>query len=588
MRSRPFVLLSTVLAILTLEMQSQSNSQPQGNSNDPQKNPPVLKTTTRAVIVDVVITDSSGASVGGLQQRDFFLLENGKTQSINFFEEHTATTAPAVTLPELPPHVYSNQPTVAPNEAVNVLLLDSLDTEEADQAYSHKQIVGFLGSLQPGMRVAIYTLNTRLRLLQGFTSDRTLLRAAADSKAAAPGKTIVSRGREDELSDKESISSAGDPQAALAEARSLREYANSQQSRSASMTLTALQQLARALEAIPGRKNLIWFASKFPLALFPEGDNRAALQAFQGHELPEALRETVNMLTRSRVALYPVSARGSMDDRTMNADSGGPSTGDNFNANPYQESSAIRATTATMDQLATDTGGRAIYTTNDVGAVLARHIQNGSHYYTLSYTPPNDKMDGSFRRIEVKLTESKYKLAYRRGYFADPVPAVAQAPSDPLVPLMANGLPDSTQIVYRVSLTAEAQPSPTAPRAGGNAKLVGPVTRYKLLFQIPRDSVSFTTSSPGSHEARLRVDIVAYGRDSKPMNWTGGAMSLSLNDAQFARAQQNGIAAPMEIDLPVAELSLATGIWDMNAQQAGTMQIPISPKADAIVQPVSQ
>jgi hypothetical protein len=44
----------------------------------------------------------------------------------------------------------------------------------------------------------------------------------------------------------------------------------------------------------------------------------------------------------------------------------------------------------------------------------------------------------------------------------------------------------------------------------------------------------------------------------------------------------------MEIDLPVAELSLATGIWDMNAQQAGTMQIPISPKADAIVQPVSQ
>ncbi len=78
MRSRPFVLLSTVLAILTLEMQSQSNSQPQGNSNDPQKNPPVLKTTTRAVIVDVVITDSSGASVGGLQQRDFFLWRMAK------------------------------------------------------------------------------------------------------------------------------------------------------------------------------------------------------------------------------------------------------------------------------------------------------------------------------------------------------------------------------------------------------------------------------------------------------------------------------------------------------------------------------
>ena len=75
MRSRPIVLLSTVLAILTLQIQAQSNSQPQGNSqansNDPQKKPPLLKTTTRAVIVDVVITDSNGASIGGLQQRDF-------------------------------------------------------------------------------------------------------------------------------------------------------------------------------------------------------------------------------------------------------------------------------------------------------------------------------------------------------------------------------------------------------------------------------------------------------------------------------------------------------------------------------------
>ena len=150
---------------------------------------------------------------------------------------------------------------------------------------------------------------------------------------------------------------------------------------------------------------------------------------------------------------------------------------------------------------------------------------------------------------------------------------------------MANGMPDSTQIVYRVSLTAEPQQPPTAPRAGGNAKLVGPVTRYRVLFQIPRDSVSFTTASPGTHQAKLRVDIVAYGRDSKPMNWTGGAMSLSLTDTQFARAQQNGIAAPMEIDLPDAELSLATGIWDLNAQQAGTMQIPMNRRSDAIALP---
>jgi hypothetical protein len=371
------------------------------------------------------------------------------------------------------------------------------------------------------------------------------------------------------------------------EARSLREHANTQRSQSASITLTALQNLARALEAIPGRKNLIWFASKFPVALFPEGDNRQVLQAFRGSELPEALRQTVNMLTRARVALYPVSARGLMDDRTMNADSGGASTGDSFKYNPYQETPAIRATAATMDQLATDTGGRAIYTTNDVSAALTRDIQDGAQYYTISYTPSNEKMDGTFRRIEVKLNEGKYKLAYRRGYYADTGSAPAQTASDPLAPLLTPGMPDATQIEYRIGVTAESQTAPSAARAGGNAKLAGPLTRYKVLFQIPRDSVSFATVPSGTHDARIRVAIVAYGRDGKPVNWTGGVMALSLTEAQYARALQSGIAAPMEIDLPEAELSLSTGIWDINTQRAGTLQIAVNPKTDALADPSS-
>jgi hypothetical protein len=128
------------------------------------------------------------------------------------------------------------------------------------------------------------------------------------------------------------------------------------------------------------------------VALFPEGDNRAVLQTFHGNELPEALHQTVDMLTQARVALYAVSARGLMDDRTMNADSSGQPNGDNFEKNPYKESSAIRATTATMDQLATDTGGRATYTTNDVSAALTRDIQDGAHYYMgLQSQPPIDQ-----------------------------------------------------------------------------------------------------------------------------------------------------------------------------------------------------
>jgi len=571
MRIRSVVLFPALLAVAIPYLQAQTTS------NDTQENASVLKTTTRAVVVDVVVTGSNGTSIGGLDPHSFSVLEDGKLQAIDFFEEHTATSGPAITLPPLPPHVYSNEPATAPNEAVNVLLLDSLNTEEADQAYAHKEILGFLGRLQPGMRVAVYTLNTRLTLLQGFTADAALLRAAVDSKAAAPATTIVSRSRDDELADMDGISAAGSPLAAQAEARSLREYANDQDGQSASMTLTALQQLARSLEANPGRKNLIWFASKFPVALFPEGDNRKVLTAFHGHELPEALHETVDMLTRARVALYPVSARGLMDDRTTNADNGDAGMA----WNPYQESPAIRATTAMMDQLATNTGGRAIYTTNDVSTALTRDIQDGSHYYTVAYTPSNEKMDGTFRRIEVKLAEGKYQLAYRRGYYADAGSAPAKPASDPLAPLLAAGMPDATQIVYRLGVTPESQPASASARAGGNAKLQGPLRRYRVLFQIPRDSMSFLSMPSGTHDAKIRVAVVAYGRDSKPVNWAGGEMALSLNEAQYTKAKQTGIAAPMEIDLPEAELSLSTGIWDIGAQRAGTLQVPVNPKTDA-------
>ena len=87
MRSRSVLLLPALLAVLIFQLPAQ------GNSNNASKDEPVLKTTTRAVVVDVVITGNSGTSVLGLDQRDFFILEDGKPQAINFFEEHSAQTA---------------------------------------------------------------------------------------------------------------------------------------------------------------------------------------------------------------------------------------------------------------------------------------------------------------------------------------------------------------------------------------------------------------------------------------------------------------------------------------------------------------
>ena len=124
-----------------------------------------------------------------------------------------------------------------------------------------------------------------------------------------------------------------------------------------------------------------------------------------------------------------------------------------------QQSSAatldLDASHASMEQLAKDTGGQAFYNTNGLGEALTRVVSNGSHFYTLAYAPSNANMDGKYRHIRVKLTNSKDSLAYRRGYYADDLgtalPSSQKQNADPLLQLMGRNMPNYTQILYKVS-----------------------------------------------------------------------------------------------------------------------------------------
>src|SRR5205814_2151363 len=106
LQSRSVVFLPALLVLL-LSARAQNNTAPS------QTNTPALKTTTRAVVVDVVITGSNGEPIAGLQQKDFSLLEDGQIQTVNFFERHIFGNPNAATSLHLPPGVYSNEPTVA-------------------------------------------------------------------------------------------------------------------------------------------------------------------------------------------------------------------------------------------------------------------------------------------------------------------------------------------------------------------------------------------------------------------------------------------------------------------------------------------
>jgi VWFA-related protein len=602
LRLRYLSLLSLVLVFFCIApLVAQTASAPGG-----QDSVPVFKVHAHAVVLDVVVTRGNGDAVTGLQKENFKVMEEGKEQPIDFFEEHTAKTlppsAPAL-MPKLPSNVYTNVPPVPESDSVNILLLDSLNTPVEDQSNVHKQILDFLKTMEPGTRTAIFLLGSKLRYVQGFTTDTSVLSAALNDKKNEPEKEILLRTHSDNAEFERQMTSMtsinGHPTgatAAVLEANG--DSAQYEYSRRIEMTLEALDYLARYLGGVPGRKNLIWFASSFPVTIFPNYGQMATLN----HLLVPAgeIKTTADLLTVSKVAVYPVGAQGMMNDHWMEA--GGAGAGGsagigrasangaallNHIAGPGGENDTRAMQIAAMEQLASDTGGKAFFNTNDLNTAVKRAINDGAHYYTLAYTPTNSKLDGTYRRIEVKVSATgKYKLAYRRGYNADDMKTSEIRPeSNPLRPLLKFGLPDATQLLYGVRVAPVAQqPAPNAKRAGMNPALTGPVTRYTLDFRIHWTDVDFDLRPNGTHYGKIQLGLLAYDRDGKAVNWEDGTQEMNVKPDTWIAIQKYGIPAHMEIDLPNEEIYLNTGVYDWGSNKAGTLEIPLSPSSAATAQ----
>lgn len=559
---------------------------------------PLFKTTTHDVVVDVVATKSDGDPVLGLGKQDFEIRENGKPQAIDFFEAHTkgsvVSSAPPE-MPVMPEGSRTNVPPAPPGDAVNVLLIDTLNTEIQDQAYVRRQVVDFLTKIQPGPRMAIFVLGSKLTCLQGFTSDTSaLLAALKDQSTELKGqKSSFLQTRGDRAGDENALAMLLTMQASPSAVEALREALADAGARDSgartSMTFEALMYLGHYLSGVPGRKNLIWFAGSFPVVIFPTADQLTHLKQNRG--LPgyvDRVKLTAHLFTTSQVSVYPISAEGLMVEHIGEADTAGAVAGGGVGhigsqadivMSPYNAGANERASTIfAMEQLAASTGGKAYYNSNDLDAALKRAIDDGANFYTIGYSPADWKMDGTYRQIEIKLVHGKYKLAYRQGYDADDGPApAAKSNVDPLAPLLQLGLPGATGILYGVHAEAAAvQPTSGEPRAGQNPNLKGPVTRYAVDFFIRGQDLVLNQDPQGDRNGKFLLGLKAYDRDGNALNWEGTEETVDIKPEQFESIRKNGIPAHLDMDVPTAGvIHLVTAVFDLDSGMAGTQEIPL-------------
>ena len=304
------------------------------------------------------------------------------------------------------------------------------------------------------------------------------------------------------------------------------------------------------------------------------------------------LKETINLMARDQIAVYPVAALGRGTDRLSQASefARAPAANDKpfsprgpEGGNPHldRDFTARVVNPGAADEIASDTGGKSYYGSDGLKQALADANGSGSHYYTLSYSPSDKGALGRYRRIAVKLRKGHFTLAYRRGYFEEghrqPENGTAEAAPDPLQRLLRRGMPDATQIVFDLRvLRTTAQPVTGGPVAGDNSQLHDPVVRFSADFIVPLDRLDFEASEDGVHHGKIELGLVAYDQNGKALNWLYRSVQASLKPEHYAAVQKNGASFHEEIDVPAGEHFLRAGIFDQHTKKAGTVEIALN------------
>jgi VWFA-related protein len=520
-----------------------------------------LTLNVRTTVEDVVVMDKNGKAVPDLRQQDFQVLENGRSQVITFFEPNFAIPEAAAAPSALPANTFTNVSAAPPNNVTNVLLLDALNTWPEDRMYAQVQMVKYLASLPPDLRIGVFTLDSeKFHMIWGFNQDSSALRAAIakftakHSRSSSHSTSAQAQAEQQELMEavgavRQTAKDQRDDrlgESADALQHFLKKGAGILDSHDQILTtMNALQALAHYLAGIPGRKNLFWLVGDFPLC--------------------NGCGETRDLLAKAGVSVYPIDAHGVDSDMGL-----GPQ------AFMHQVSTRLIDT----ETWAEETGGKA-YHENDIHQEIADAVDHGSRYYTLAYVPSDHKEVGRERKVEVKVLSGDYKVFYRKSYFEqtpkESTKASAAPPRSPLLALMGRGMPNISEIPYRLKVVPTAlQPKTGAPRAGGNAQLSGKLTRYRVVFQLQASGLSLVKGADGARRKALELALVVYSHDGKPLHWESRNIELVIKPDQWDRAASEGVSFHQEIDAPAGDVYLRTGVYDSSSNKMGTLEIPLS------------
>ena len=526
----------------------------------PDTPPPTFQVEINYVEVDAVITDAQGNAVSDLTVDDFEVLEDGEPQEVTAF---SVVDIP-IERPERPlfaeaaiePDVQTNTETEG---RIYLIVLDDLHIGFTRTVRVKQALRTFIEENfgANDLAAVVYT-SGRATAGQEFTNRRRLLLAAVDRFS---GRNLRSEALEvaDALNRRRSFNSGNPTDNFL---RGLpADPLEFERAFNARTALTAIERLAEFMEGIHGRRKTMLLVSEgISYDIYDVFANQSAdIVARQANDAAAAA-------TRANVAIYAIDPRGlTAFGEAIDA----PTLPNDISPSQFSVNSALqdarRVSQQSLRTLAEETGGFAAINRNDFADAFARIVAENSTYYVLGYYPTNERRDGRFRSLEVRVTRPGLQVRARRGYFAprgrapDPEPAVVSSDGDALSPAAASALSSPIPIGgIPLALFAAAYKG-TAPNAS-----------IALALEMEVDRFTFVETD-GIFNDRIEVAFMPIDADGDVRGDTKHVLTLELKPDTFARARERGLRVVSEVQLPPGRYQLRAVAAEEGGNRSGSV-----------------
>jgi VWFA-related protein len=572
----------------------------------------VIRTETKLVLVDAVVTDKKGSYVHDLTAKDFKVYEDGKEQTIKSFSSEAGTAG-------------GNQ------KHYLVLLFDNSTMDFLDQARARQAAAKFIDSNGgPNRLMAIANFGGALQIAQNFTDDTVRLKNVVGGikfSAVAPN-----------------AANANAPTLGTADA-SAPQLSTAMASFGARDVLYALKDLVKGLSAVPGRKTVILITSGFPLS-------------------PEIMSEATTVISacnKANVAIYPIDVRG-LVAATPTARLSTPESGVRFVPAAYQPGgmaffampqkgggapgggggagggagggggghpggsggtagggapssgstgSPGRGTTGTatgtgtgtngtnmpngtslnpfgnnspwsnpsnqarmiipqlpgsttdnqniMFMLAGGTGGFVIHETNDLLSGMEKIGKDQNEYYILGYTPPESE-EGSCHVLKVKMERGGTEVRARTGY----------CNSKPVDLLAGNSTEKSLEVRAAAAQAGNITASMQLPFFYTSSN----VARVNVALEIATGDLKFEKQK-GKYHAAVNILGLAYLPDGSVGARFSDTLNLDFADKKLAEAfKENPMHYESQFDVASGKYNLKV-VYASGGESFGKVEMPL-------------